>query len=136
METAFNLAWLLLAVALVPLWVSHAPHKGAGWRVQAVALALTILILFPVISVTDDLIALQYPAEVEIYVRRGHTAVSHHSYFPAVAVPSPVFMVGLNFGDQRPAALSDLSALTVKNPALSSIQSRPPPVARSIVFIV
>jgi hypothetical protein len=128
METTLNLAWVLLAVVLVRLWVRHAPRKGASQRMQVAALAVLILILFPVISVTDDLVAAQNPADVEIYMRRGHTAGSQHFIFPVVATLPPVVFAGLFFGYQRLAAPSRLPVPTVDNPALAGIQNRPPPI--------
>lgn len=127
METIFNLAWVLLAAVLVRLWVCNAPRKGASWRTQVAALALLILILFPVISVTDDLIAVQNPAEVEIYLRRGHTVGSQHNIFPVVAILPPVNFFGPFFDYRHLAAPSHLRIPTVINPALSAIQNRPPP---------
>jgi hypothetical protein len=50
--------------------VAALPAAGATRRTQMVALAVLILILFPVISVTDDLQAIQNPAEVDSCLRR------------------------------------------------------------------
>jgi hypothetical protein len=127
METILNLAWVLLAGVLACLWVRHAPRYGASQRMQVAALAVLILILFPVISVTDDLLAAQNPADIETYVRRGHTTGSQHFLFPAAATVPPVSFAGLFFGYQRLAAPLDLPIPTVKNPALAAIQNRPPP---------
>jgi hypothetical protein len=127
METGLNLVWALLAVVLVRLWVRYAPRKGASQRMQVATLAMLILILFPVISVTDDLVAAQNPADVEIYMRRGHTAGIQHVIFPVVATLPPVVFGGLFFGHQRLAAPSCLPVPTVDNPALAGIQNRPPP---------
>jgi len=63
MELVLNLAWALSAVVFFCIWLRHARHAGADRRTQLVALAVLILILFPVISVTDDLQAMQNPAE-------------------------------------------------------------------------
>jgi len=127
METILNLAGALLAGVLMCLWVRYAPRRGASRRTQVAALAMLILILFPVISVTDDLQAAQNPADVAVYLRRGHTAGSQHSIFPVVAILPGVSFAGLFFGYQRLAAPSSLPIPTVDNPALTSIQNRPPP---------
>lgn len=127
METSLNLAWALLAVVLVRLWVRHAPRQGASRRMQIAAVLTLLLILFPVISVTDDLQAAQNPADVEVYLRRGHTAGSQHVVFPVIAMLPPVSFAGLFFGYQRMAAPTRLPIPTVDNPALTSIQNRPPP---------
>ncbi|MGO9775099.1 MAG: hypothetical protein ACLQGT_14010 [Terracidiphilus sp.] len=131
MELLLNLAWAVLATLMLWLWICHAPCKGIR-RTQLVALAVVIVILFPVISVTDDLQMALNPAEADAYylcTRRDHAAVSLHSIFPAVAnLPPPVF-AELSFGFLRFAAPSHLPVPTVKIPSMASIQNRPPPAA-------
>lgn len=129
MEIFLNFAWVLLAGVLVRQWLCHAPRESASRRVQVAAVAMLILILLPVISVTDDLQTAQSPAEVTVYMRRGHTAVSPHSIHFVVAMLPPVIFVGLFSGYQRLAAPFRLSIPTVENPALAAIQNRPPPTA-------
>ena len=80
-ELLFNLLWVGISTGLLGLWLSgrrrrtdDAPRHGA--RMQIAALAVLILILFPVVSLTDDLQACTAPAEVEHLVRRD---LDHHS---------------------------------------------------------
>jgi hypothetical protein len=129
MELALNLAWVLLSVVLVRLWMSHAPRKGVSRRTQFLALAMLLLILFPVISVTDDLLAAQNPAEIECCMRRDHSAAQPHSIFPAVAAlpPSVVAEPALRSLHSVMPCLAQVAAIHC--PALSSIQNRPPPAA-------
>jgi hypothetical protein len=127
METILNLVWALLAVVFVRLWIRHAPRQGTSRPMQVVAVVTFLLMLFPVISVTDDLQAAQNPADVEVYLRRCHTAVSQQVISPAIAMLPPASFAGLFFGYQRLAAPSSLPIPTVNNPALTSIQNRPPP---------
>ena len=131
MELLLNLAWALLATLMFWLWMCRASCQGIR-RTQLIALAVVIVILFPVISVTDDLQMAQNPAEADAYylcTRRDHVAVSQHSIFPAVAtLPPPVF-AELSFGFLRFAAPSHLADPLVKIPAMASIQNRPPPAA-------
>jgi hypothetical protein len=90
---------------------------------------MLILILLPVISVTDDLQALQNPAELDCCARRHHAVSCPHSIFPAAAtLPPPVF-AELSFGFLRFAAPGNRPAPLVELPALASIQNRPPPAA-------
>jgi hypothetical protein len=90
---------------------------------------MLIAILLPVISVTDDLQALQNPAELNCCARRHHAVFCSHSIFPAAAtLPPPVF-AELSFGFLRYAAPNNRPAPLVEIPALASIQNRPPPVA-------
>jgi hypothetical protein len=129
MELALNLVWALLTVVFVRFWWLDAPRNGASKRAQAVALLVLIVIFFPVISVTDDLGAIQNPAVLDWCARRNHAAACPHAILPAVAtLPPPVF-AGLSFVFSRLAAPSRVSAPLVKIPALASIQNRPPPAA-------
>jgi hypothetical protein len=129
MELSLNLVWALLAVVLVRLWLLHASRNGASTSTQAAALAMLIVILLPVISVTDDLQALQNPAELDCCARRHHAASCAHSVFPAVATFPPPPWAGLSFGFLRFSAPSPVPAPQVEVPALASIQNRPPPAA-------
>jgi hypothetical protein len=132
MESTLNLSWVMLAALMFCLWLQFAPHIGPdqrfdGRRAQFVALAVLILILFPVISVTDDLQAIQNPAETDSCQRRDHIVSNAHSIFPAVAaLPLPVF-AELSFGILRIAAPGRLPAPIFDHPTLASIQNRPPP---------
>jgi hypothetical protein len=131
MELVLNIAWVVLAALMFWLWVRHALCECTR-QTQLVALAVVILILLPVISVTDDLQMAQNPAEADSYylcTRRDHVVVSPHSIFPAaVMLPPPVFVdhsLGfLHFAapDNRPAPLAEI-------PALALVQNRPPPAA-------
>jgi hypothetical protein len=132
MELALNLVWACLAVVLLRLWLRYVPREEAIRWAQPIALFMVILILLPVISVTDDLQMAQNPAEADAYylcTRRDHAVAGPHSIFPVAAVlPIPVF-AGISFGHPRYATPSNLPAPTVLNPALAAIQSRPPPAA-------
>ena len=131
MEIFLNFAWMLLAVVSVLLWVRYGPRAGANRRTQIAALAMLILILFPVISVTDDLQMALTVAEDDVYVRRNFAASGPHSNFPAPAVgilPRPSF-TELSLVYLRMKAPGHLPAPVVNNPALTVIQNRPPPSA-------
>ena len=117
MELFLNLAWVALAALMFCLWLRFASHTGPDRRIenrraQFVALAVLLLILFPVISVTDDLQALQNPAETDTCQRRNHIVSNAHSIFPT-----------------RIAAPGRLPAPVIDHPALAPIQNRPPPAA-------
>jgi hypothetical protein len=129
MELILNLAWGLSAIVIVCLWFRYGHHAAPARRTQIVALAVLILILFPVISVTDDLLAIQNPAEVDSSLRRGHMVSNTHSIFPSVAaLPLPVF-AELPLGILQAIAPGSFPAPVVDHPGLRSIQNRPPPVA-------
>jgi hypothetical protein len=120
-------------------WLRHAPHTDPNRRLQGrriqdrrtqlVALAVLVLILFPVISVTDDLQAMQNPAEADSSLRRNEAGTVVHPVFPAIAALPPPAFPSISFGFLRLAAPGSLLTPVVDHPALTSIQNRPPPVA-------
>jgi len=129
MELFLNLGWALSAALLVCIWLRFAARTGASRQTQLVALALLVLILFPVISVTDDLQAMQNPAEVDSCQRRGHAGLCAHAILaPVAALPSPVFSV-FSEGLTRLATPAAIPSPVFDQPGLAPIQNRPPPVA-------
>jgi len=130
MELTLNLGWALVAVWMLCAWVRKAPRRATNRRIQMVALAVVILILLPAISMTDDLVAAQNPAEIDCCARRNHDhGASPHSILPAAAsLPLPSF-TGLSLAILGMAGPSNLPAPIVENPSLAPIQNRPPPAA-------
>ncbi len=100
-------------------------------RMQFIALAVVILILLPAISMTDDLLAAQNPAEIDCSARRAHDhGSSPHSIVPAAAaLPVPSF-AGLSFAYVRVAAPgnlpSPLSRTILPWPRFRTVPLRPP----------
>ena len=127
MELILNFVWAMLAVVCAGFWMRHARRGGISPRIQAVALLMFIVILLPVISVTDDLQTIQNPAELDCCARRHHATSYFHSIFFAVATLPPPEMAELFFGFLRVAAPDHIPAPTIRIPALESIQNRPPP---------
>lgn len=72
-ELLLNFAWVCVSLLLIVWQIrgTRARKRGAEWRV-IVALGLLLVLLLPVISITDDLMALNAAAEVEHIVRRQH----------------------------------------------------------------
>jgi hypothetical protein len=129
MELVLNLAWIVLATLMYWLWIRYGPRDGADRRTQLIALALVVLILFPVISVTDDLMAAQSVAETDSGQRKVHGfAIPHATPHPVAQLILPIF-AELSCVSVYFAAPGNPLAPTVKIPALESIQNRPPPAA-------
>jgi hypothetical protein len=128
MELTLNFVWALLAVVIIALWRRQAPQDGASRGAQLPALAMLLLILFPVISVTDDLQAMQIPAESDSSLCREQSISAHQQLFPAIALPSPHFRE-ISFSFLCIAAPRELPAPVVGHPGLKAIQNRPPPAA-------
>jgi hypothetical protein len=61
MELALNIFWLILALGGLFYWMSRKPKYSSGhtrsmaWRRGLVSLCCVLVVLFPVISMTDDL---------------------------------------------------------------------------------
>ena len=79
MELFLNVVWLSVSILMV-IFCGRSNRQGdtkLSWS-AGVALCLLLVLLFPVISMTDDLQALTAPAEVEHMMRRQHDAPSLH----------------------------------------------------------
>jgi hypothetical protein len=129
MEFILNFAGAMVAVALVCLWLRWAPREGVSRRTQLVGLALLILILFPVISVTDDLLAAQNPAETDSCVRRDHVVSTADSTSAAALVLPEASGAGIPAGSSHMAAPGSQPVPVKTSPALAPIENRPPPAA-------
>ena len=129
MELFLNSAWATVAMVIVFLWLRLERRAKAETRLSFIALVMLIVVLFPVISVSDDLWSLQNPAESDTCQRRDHLASCPHSIFPVIsALPEPA-PAELTFGFLGFVAPLNLTTLAVENPALAPIQNRPPPSA-------
>ena len=80
MELVLNLAWLLLALPAYWLW-RGAKSAGAERKFTSLqcllALACVLVILFPVISATDDLMAMRTEMEESPVSKRSVHQASH-----------------------------------------------------------
>jgi hypothetical protein len=127
MELVLNLTWAVLAALMLLLWMRFRPRTGVSRRVQLAALAVLLVILFPVISVSDDLQALHNPAEVDSCVRRHHVLASTHSILPPIIALIYPVIAELSMGAPRSAVSREISLFAVNHPCLAAIENRPPP---------
>lgn len=132
MELILNLAWVLVAAAALASWSLVSRRvKGSSRRIapQLLALGVLLLILFPAISITDDLWAVRNPAETDILVRR-HDEATHH--LGALPHGQPVLLTGRYEGPSTAelgyAALPLQELPFHQAPARFAIVIRPPPV--------
>jgi hypothetical protein len=129
MELALNSAWFLLAAALVCLWLRTTPCCGTHRSTEIVALIALALILLPAISMTDDLMAAQNPAEADNCLRRDQSSQPLWVLFPPPsALPSTVF-AGLPRTVFSGRAHVQLPNWITDTPDRGIIQNRPPPAA-------
>ena len=127
MELILNLAWAILAIAGLYAWVRLCPTSGASRRAQFVALAMLLLILFPVVSITDDIWAAHKPAEADVCLRRHELTAHLHTIVPDLpALPVAILMA-------LPPAFVDYAPVDQPTvPKLKAVPSsptfnRPPP---------
>lgn len=130
MELALNLAWLMLAVSMVVLWLHLTSQRRQDRCVQFVALMLVLLVLLPAISVTDDLIAAYNLTEIDTTALSRSADRDHqHVVLPVLAALDIEVFRGLCLAPQRPLAVAGRLIAIRLAPALSSVANRPPPTA-------
>lgn len=127
MEIVLNLGWMVLATLLFWLWLGYAPREGAGRLAQFVALTLIVLILFPAISMTDDIAFAQNSAETDCCLRKNHCSADALLTLHPVTQSLPPGLARLPLDASSSFAQNRLTASAVKFPAEDSIQNRPPP---------
>ncbi len=129
MEILLNSVWALVVTAIMCLWVRFGERTNGDRRTPFVAMAMLIVILFPVISVSDDLWSIQNPAETDTCQRRGLLASCPHCTVHAFAAhPEPAF-TGLRVAFQRLNAPVRPPLFAVDTHIIDGIESRPPPGA-------
>ena len=126
MELFFNSVWALVTIAAVCSWFRIERRRNGERRLPLIALSVLVVILFPVISVSDDLWSLQNPAETDTCVRRNqqdsptHVPLLSHAFLPAAAAE-------IDYGYARMNAPRLASVRVLATPAVDSIENRPPP---------
>lgn len=105
MELALNIFWLLLALGSYALWFPRDSRPGRKWRrrgessLALVAFGCALVILFPVISLTDDLHAEtaivedSKPSRMALKNARADLASSHSTKL--TAPPATSLLAGL-----------------------------------------
>lgn len=128
-ELILNLVWLAVAVAALAAWFRWRAKSSKNTGQQLVLLALAAAILFPVISMTDDLWAAQNPAEPESYQKRH--IVTAEAHWP---VPAAITIIGKPASSAPPhqsrrALEPDSHDLPTQILVDCSVFTRPPPEA-------
>ena len=130
MELLLNLAWLFVAGTLVCLWIHGKAQGKPDWRLQLISIAVLIAILFPVISMSDDLLATQTAFESDNFLRRDHLVpADSHPVQPALVILATAIFAGSGFAFSRFAAAGILPVYEPEHPELAGIDNRPPPAA-------
>ncbi len=130
-----NIAWALCSLGLIWFWLRAGVRVPQGTRprgrtTQILALAMVVMLLLPVISLSDDLMSMQGPAETDSCLRRAQNAdEAHPSVIPAaLAMPEQLF-TGLAVTRFSEGTLQTDSLATPATLLTRSLDSRPPPQA-------
>jgi hypothetical protein len=128
MELFLNLAWAVSSLALIWIWARGSTRDRVPRSMQFLALAMTLLLLLPVISLSDDLQAMQGPSETDTCLRRVlHSDETHPVTFPA----SPGFPVQIVDALTEISFIQEVHVVDRPNPTARlwthSLDSRPPP---------
>jgi hypothetical protein len=128
MEMLLNLSWALCSLGLVWIWIRHAESNPVRRRTQLLALAMVVLLLLPVISLSDDLVAAQGPAETDTCLRRALPSdQTHPSVKPAYLAMPEQETLTLTVSSISQEALSDLDVPSPSSSLPRSLASRAPP---------
>ena len=132
MECTMNLVWAAMGVLMFGACLLSAVGTSSDRRRQLAALAMVLLILFPVISVSDDLLLARNPAEIARSERKGqvcaqlesapHFSAEHMYWSCAELFTGPLCLAG---GIISPAPL----AFYLVHDAYDPDWNRPPPSA-------
>jgi hypothetical protein len=137
-EILLNCVWLLLGLSLISAWSAHAWHTRAcdpevlpSHRLQFTALLLLVILLFPVISLTDDIAMCTAPRDAERALRLhdpvdGSQPVA--ALLPSTMAWMDVLSPMLRTEPRRPVEQDANLTILLAGTRLP-VDSRPPPVA-------
>ena len=128
-EILLNLVWAALALMIVCQWLRMDSSSGTNRRRQIIAIAVLLAILFPVISVSDDLMSMQSATETDTCQRRDYLAASAtHPVLPFAAIVNALAF-DVSFGSPGFVAARSLSHPSLQHCSLGVAGNRAPPAA-------
>jgi len=136
MELTLNLIWLALAIAGLILWARFCwwPRnaRGAALR-QLHAVVYSLAILFPVISLTDDLNAqpanFEDPAPARQIIQAGDDGQGDSAAFPVSLLPATLSHAGLHLATDSVVGMVDPATIRAfRNLLVQSLPGRAPPL--------
>ena len=129
MELALNLEWVALAIAMCCMWIYHARREGRRRWAQFISLSLVLVTMFVVITMYDDMAMARNPAETRCLLKDDKLGAHVHATLHPAVASAPAFAVEIPLNVFHFAGPGSLPVPTMRVPALSSIQNRPPPAA-------
>ena len=128
MEIVLNISWALCSFGLIWLWVRGSASNPVPRRTQILALAMVVLLLLPVISLSDDLMAMQSPAETDSCLRRAlHASDAHPLAAPASFALPEESVDGLTLSGFSQEFAQNNQLRSLPSPLIHSLDTRPPP---------
>ena len=138
METLLNCVWLVLSLSLLTAWIAHVSsiqpsveQNLPSRRLQFIAIVVLVLLLFPVISLTDDLAMCAATRDTEQALRLHELCDGSHpqpAMLPSVLAWMDTIHSLLSIGTHRTLE-QDAQLLTLQEGARFPVDSRPPPFA-------
>lgn len=125
LEFALNLLWAVISLALLLGTREITPHAQSARALRSFAVIALICVLFPIISITDDLNSA--PAIVETRQSAEFASQNQHSSGPAGALPPllPLHLITLTAHQQE--SVSAIIMLLLPGHFAFNQNRRPPP---------
>lgn len=138
MEILLNCVWLILGLSLIAAWSGHAWRTRAGdpdellpsRRSQFIALLMLVILLFPVISLSDDIAMCTAPRDAERALRLHDPfdgPQPAQALLPSIMAWMDVVADMLRSGPSRPVE-QEANVIVQLIGTRLPIDSRPPPV--------
>lgn len=130
-ELFLNFVWISTCLALIGWWLSSPDRRRRVDGRAVVAVVLLVVLIFPVISMTDDLLAMSAPSEVEHVLRRYDAPLNHLAYPGIISALALIFVPSVSFAlKPEPVHPSPVMA-EVQTVCVRVTGVRPPPPALS-----
>jgi hypothetical protein len=143
-EILLNCVWLFLGLSLISAWSAHA-WRSPSWRtpsckpdsllpsrgLQFTALLLLVILLFPIISLTDDIAMCTAPRDAERALRLHDPldgSQPTQALLPSTMASMDLLAVMLHMGPSRPVEHEAKLVIQLAGTRLP-IDSRPPPAS-------
>ena len=129
MELFLNAVWISTCLALIGWWLSSADRRRRVDGRAIVAVVLLVVLIFPVISMTDDLLAMSAPSEFEHLLRRYEAPLDHLASPGILSALALVFVPSFSFA-LRPEPVDPAPVMAVHRTVCVRVTGvRPPPTA-------
>jgi hypothetical protein len=126
LEFVLNLLWAVVSLALLSEATKASSRLRAHRALRAFAILALICVLFPIISITDDLNSA--PAMVETRQSPELTSQSQHSSGPAGPLPAVLAVQALTSTPQQQESISATTTILLHDVFAFNQSRRPPPL--------